>query len=94
MSAADAGISYFVPKKALGSLYATAFAEMVNHPQLFQILTNFEQEWELPVFTEGTAEEILNARIYRYVLISQGWGNVVAPDELTRAATWTDLAAA
>jgi len=58
--AADAGIAYFVPKKTAGSLYATAFAEMMTHPQLFQILANFEQEQGLPAFTEGTAQEILN----------------------------------
>ena len=94
MSAADAGIAYFVPKKAAGSLYATAFAEMMTHPQLFQILANFEQEQGLPAFTEGTAQEILNARIYRYVIVSQGWGNAVSPDELIHASTWTALAAA
>jgi len=92
--AVDAGIAYFVPKKAAGSLYATAFAEMMTHPQLFQILANFEQEQGLPAFTEGTAQEILNAQIYRYVIVSQGWGNAVSPDELTHASTWTALAAA
>lgn len=92
--AVDAGIAYFVPKKAAGSLYATAFAEMVDNPQLFQILANFEHEQGLPAFTEGTAAEILNARISRYVIVSDGWDNAVSPDELTHAATWTALAAA
>lgn len=91
--AVDAGIAYFVPKKAAGSLYATAFAEMMTHPQLFQILANFEQEQGLPAFT-GTAKEILDARISRYVVVSQGWGNAVSPDELTHTATWIALAAA
>ena len=59
-----------------------------------QILANFEHEQGLPAFTEGTAAEILNARIYRYVIVSDGWGNAVSPDELTHAATWTALAAA
>lgn len=94
MAAVDAGITYFIPKKATDSLYATAFAEMVNDPRLFQILENFEHEQGLPTFTEGTTSEILNARIYRYVIVSQGWGNAVSPDELTHAATWTALAAA
>lgn len=97
MSAVDVGIAYFVPKnpkKAAGSLYATAFAEMARNPQLFQILANFEQEYGLPTFTEGTTQEVLNARIYRYVIVSDGWGNAVSPDELTHAATWTALAAA
>lgn len=94
MSAAEAGIAYFVPKKAAGSLYATAFAEMVDNPQLFQILANFEQEQGLPAFTEGEPEQILQARMCRYVIVSDGWGNAVSPDELTHAATWTALAAA
>jgi len=92
--AVDAGIAYFVPKKAAGSLYATAFAEMVDNPQLFQILANFEQEKDLPTFTEGEPEQILQARMYRYVILLQGWGLQVAPEELTHAATWTALAAA
>lgn len=92
--AVDAGIAYFVPKKAAGSLYATAFAEMVDNPQLFQILANFEHEQGLPAFTEGEPEQILQARMYRYVILLQGWGLQVAPEELTHAATWTALAAA
>lgn len=95
MSAAEAGIAYFVPKKnRTGSPWAADLEELKGHPQLFQILANFEQEHGLPTFTEGSASEILNARIYRYVIVSQGWGNAVAPDELTHAATWTALAAA
>jgi hypothetical protein len=92
--AVDAGIAYFVPKKAAGSLYATAFAEMVDNPQLFQILENFEFTHGLPVFTEGTTEKILEARIYRYLVLSSGWDSAIAPDELTHAATWEALAAA
>ena len=61
--AVDAGIAYFVPKKAAGSLYATAFAEMVDNPQLFQILATFEQEKDLPTFTEGEPEQSLRARM-------------------------------
>ena len=94
MSAVDAGIAYFIPKKPTSSLYATAFAEMMDHPQLSQILANFEQEHGLPAFTEGSAEEILNARIYRYVIVLQGWDNAISPDELTHAATWTTFTAA
>lgn len=95
MSAAEAGIAYFVPKKnRTGSPWAADLEELKGHPQLFQILANFEQEHSLPTFTEGSASEILNARIYRYLIVSQGWGNAVSPDELTHAATWTALAAA
>ena len=94
--AAEVGIGHFVPKKQeqQSGLYADARAELEKNPLLFQILANFEHEQELPAFTEGTVQEILNARIYRYVIVSQGWGNAVAPDELTHAATWTALAAA
>ncbi len=94
MPAVDAGIAYFIPKKPTSSLYATAFTELMGHPQLSQILTNFEHEQGLPAFTEGNAEEILNARIYRYVIVSRGWGNAISPDELTHAATWIAFAAA
>lgn len=94
-SAAEVGIGHFVPKKQeqrLG-LYADARAELEKNPLLFQILANFEQEQGLPAFT-GTAKEILDARISRYVVVSQGWSNAVSPDELTHTATWTALAAA
>lgn len=91
--AVDAGIAYFVPKKAAGSPWAADLEELKGHPQLFQILANFEQEHGLPTFTEGSASEILDARICRYVLVSQGWESRVAPDELT-ARMWTALAAA
>lgn len=96
MSAVDAGIAYFIPKKPTSSLYATAFAEMMalDQPHLSQLLANFEQEQGLPAFTEGSTEEILNARIYRYVIVSWGWDNAISPDELTHAATWTAFAAA
>lgn len=95
-SAAEVGIGHFVPKKQerrLG-LYADARAELERDPLMFQILANFEQEHGLPTFTEGTPEEILDARICRYVLVSLGWGLRIAPDELTHAGTWTALAAA
>lgn len=96
MSAAEAGIAYFVPKKnRTGSPWAADLEELKGHPQLFQILANFEQEQGLPAFTEGTPEEILDARICRYVLVSLGWGlKPMSPDELTHAGTWTALAAA
>lgn len=94
-SAAEVGIGHFVPKKQEASgLYADARAELEKSPLLFQILANFEQEHGLPTFTEGTPEEILDARICRYVLVSLGWGLRIAPDELTHAGTWTALAAA
>lgn len=94
-SAAEVGIGHFVPKKQESSgLYADARAELEKSPLLFQILANFEQEQGLPTFTEGTPEEILDARICRYVLVSLGWGMRIAPDELTHAGTWTALAAA
>ena len=92
-SAAEVGIGYFVPKKQEASVYADARAELEKNPLLFQILANFEQEQGLPAFT-GTAKEILDARISRYVVVSQGWGNAVLPDELTHTATWIALAAA
>lgn len=93
-SAAEVGIGHFVPKKQQASgLYADARAELERDPLMFQILANFEQEQGLPAFT-GTAKEILDARISRYVVVSQGWGNAVSPDELTHTATWTALAAA
>ena len=81
-SAAEVGIGRFVPKKQEASVYADARAELEKSPLLFQILANFEQEHGLPTFTEGAPEEILDARICRYVLVSLGWG------------TWTALAAA
>lgn len=94
-SAAEVGIGYFVPKKQeqQSGLYADARAELERDPLMFQILANFEQEQGLPAFT-GTAKEILDARISRYVVVSQGWSNAVSPDELTHTATWTALAAA
>ena len=94
-SAAEVGIGHFVPQKQeVSGLYADARAELEKSPLLFQILANFEQEHGLPTFTEGTPEEILDARICRYVLVSLGWGLRIAPDELTHAGTWTALAAA
>jgi len=94
-SAAEVGIGHVVPKKQEASgLYADARAELEKNPLLFQILANFEQEQGLPTFTEGTPEEILDARICRYVLVSLGWGLRIAPEELTHAGTWTALAAA
>lgn len=42
---------------------------------------------------EGSMEQILQARMYRYVIVSQGWGLRIAPDELTHVGTWTALAA-
>lgn len=94
-SAAEVGIGHFVPKKQESSgLYADARAELEKNPLLFQILANFEQEQGLPTFAEGTPEEILDARICRYVLVSLGWSLRIAPDELTHAGTWTALAAA
>ena len=92
-SAAEVGIGHVVPKKQEASVYADARAELEKNPLLFQILANFEQEQGLPAFT-GTAKEILDARISRYVVVSQGWGNAVSPDELTHTATWIALAAA
>ena len=93
-SAAEVGIRHFGPKKQQATgLYADARAELERDPLLFQILANFEQEQGLPAFT-GTANEILDARISRYVVVSQGWSNAVSPDELTHTATWTALAAA
>jgi len=93
--AVEVGIGHFVPKKQETSgLYADARAELEKNPLLFQILANFEQEHGLPTFTEGAPEEILDARICRYVLVSLGWGLRIAPDELTHAGTWTALAAA
>lgn len=93
--AAEVGIGHFVPKKQEASgLYADARAELEESPLLFQILANFEQEHGLPTFIEGAPEEILDARICRYVLVSLGWGLRIAPDELTHAGTWTALAAA
>ena len=92
-SAAEVGIGHFVPEKQEASVYADARAELEKNPLLFQILANFEQEQGLPAFT-GTAKEILDARISRYVVVSQGWGNAVSPDELTHTATWIALAAA
>ena len=92
-SAAEVGIGHFVPKKQEASVYADARAELERDPLMFQILTNFEQDQGLPAFT-GTAKEILDARISRYVVVSQGWNNAVSPDELTHTATWTALAAA
>lgn len=92
-SAAEVGIGYFVPKKQEASVYADARAELERDPLMVQILANFEQELGLPAFT-GTAKEILDARISRYVVVSQGWGNAVSPDELTHTATWIALAAA
>ena len=93
--AAEVGIGHFVPKKQeVSGLYADARAELERDPLMFQILANFEQEHGLPTFTEGTPEEILDARICRYVLVSLGWGNAVSPDELTHTATWIALAAA
>lgn len=93
--AAEVGIGHFVPKKQeqQSGLYADARAELERDPLMFQILANFEQEQGLPAFT-GTAKEILDARISRYVVVSQGWSNAVSPDELTHTATWTALAAA
>lgn len=93
-SAAEVGIGHFVPKKQEASVYADARAELEKSPLLFQILANFEQEHGLPTFIEGAPEEILDARICRYVLVSLGWGLRIAPDELTHAGTWTALAAA
>ena len=94
-SAAEVGIGHFVPKKQESSgLYADARAEREKIPLLFQILADFEEEQGLPTFTEGTPEEILDARICRYVLVSLGWGLRIAPEELTHAGTWTALAAA
>ncbi|MFC2303342.1 MAG: hypothetical protein ACFNLE_05970 [Rothia aeria] len=93
-SAAEVGIGHFVPKKQEASVYADARAELEKNPLLFQILANFEQEHGLPTFIEGAPEEILDARICRYVLVSLGWGLRIAPDELTHAGTWTALAAA
>ena len=92
--AAEVGIGHFVPKKQEASVYADARAELEKSPLLFQILANFEQEHGLPTFIEGMPEEILDARICRYVLVSLGWGLRIAPDELTHAGTWTALAAA
>lgn len=93
--AAEVGIGHFVPKKQEASgLYADARAELEKSPLLFQILAIFEQEHGLPTFIEGAPEEILDARICRYVLVSLGWGLRIAPDELTHAGTWTALAAA
>ena len=93
--AAEVGIGHFVPKKQEASgLYADARAELEKSPLLFQILANFEQEHGLPAFIAGAPEEILDARISRYVLVSLGWGLRIAPDELTHAGTWTALAAA
>lgn len=92
--AAEVGIGHFVPKKQEASVYADARAELEKSPLLLQILANFEQEHGLPTFTEGAPEEILDARICRYVLVSLGWGLRIAPDELTHAGTWTALAAA
>lgn len=94
-SAAEVGIGYFVPKKNMrtGSPWAAELEEIKCHPQLFQILANFEQEHGLPAFTEGSMEQILQARMYRYVIVSQGWGLRIAPDELTHVGTWTALAA-
>ena len=93
-SAAEVGIGHFVPKKQEASVYADARAELEKSPLLFQILANFEQEHGLPTFIEGAPEEILDARICRYVLVSLGWGLRIAPDELTHTGTWTALAAA
>ena len=92
--AAEVGIGHFVPKKQEASVYADARTELEKSPLLFQILANFEQEHGLPTFIEGAPEEILDARICRYVLVSLGWGLRIAPDELTHAGTWTALAAA
>lgn len=93
--AAEVGIGHFVPKKQeVSGLYADARAELERDPLMFQILASFEQEHGLPTFTEGTPEEILDARICRYVLVSLGWGQRIAPDELTHAGTWTALATA
>jgi len=92
-SAEDAGIVYFIPK-VMNNLWVAELEKLKSHPQLSQILTNFEQEQGLPAFTEGSAEEILNARIYRYAFVSRGWDNAISPDELTHAATWTAFAAA
>lgn len=94
MSAKDAGIVYFTPKKNTSSPWAADFEELKRHPQLFQLLENFEFTHGLPVFTEGTTEKILEARIYRYLVLSSGWDSAIAPDELTHAATWEALAAA
>ena len=94
-SAAEVGIGHFVPKKQeVSGLYADARAELERDPLMFQILANFEQEHGLPAFTEGAPEEILDARLCRYVLVSLVWGLRIAPDELTHAGTWTALAAA
>ena len=94
LSSADAGIAYFFPKKADGSPLAAAVEKLKNQRHLPQILAAFEQENNLPAFTRGVPEQILQARIYRYVILLQGWGLQVAPEELTHAATWTALAAA
>ncbi len=42
----------------------------------------------------GEPEQILQARMYRYVILLQDWGLQIAPDGLTHAAPWTALAAA
>lgn len=92
-SAEDAGIVYFVPK-VMNNLWVAELEKLKSHPQLSQILANFEQEKDLPTFTEGEPEQILQARMYRYVILLQGWGLQVTPEELTHAATWTVLWAA
>lgn len=94
ISSANAGVAYFFPKKTDGSPLAVAVEKLKTQRQLSQILATFEQEKNLPTFTEGSAEEILNARIYRYVFVSRGWDNAISPDELTHAATWIAFAAA
>ena len=94
ISSANAGVAYFFPKKTDGSPLAAAVEKLKTQRQLSQILATFEQEKDLPTFTEGEPEQILQARMCRYVILLQGWGLQVAPEELTHAATWTALAAA
>jgi len=94
ISSANAGIACFFPKKADGSPLAAAVEKLKTQGQLSQILAAFEQEKDLPTFTEGEPEQILQARMCRYVILLQGWGLQVAPEELTHTATWTALAAA
>lgn len=94
ISATNADIAYFSPKKLVDDPWATEVGKIKTQRDLLQILANFEQELGLPIFTEGTTEEVLNARICRYLFVSQGWNNTVSPDELTSASMWTVLVAA
>ena len=90
----NADIVYFSPKKTVDDPWATEVEKLKTQRNVPQILASFEQELGLPDFTEGTTEEVLNARICRYLFVSQGWSNTVSPDELTSASMWTALAAA